>query len=147
MNRVLPLIAALSILFPLQSLWAGDGTGLVTSMGRLQYFTHKLGLAIDTRNQALQAFYAHEVEEVIEHIETMREVDGVPIGQLVESNLVPPFEVLDAAVEVGDPARVDHAYDALIEACNHCHKAANRPYIHVERRVDNPYMQNFGRTP
>jgi len=147
MIRVLWLVVAFLILLPLQSPWAGDESGLVTWMGRLQYFTHKLGLAIDAENQALQGFYLHEVEEVIEHIEAMREVDGVPIGQLAESNLVPAFQVLETAVEAGDSARVDRAYDDLIEACNRCHKAANRPYIHVERRDENPYMQNFGQAP
>lgn len=147
MNRMFLLVAAFLILLPLQSPWAGDESGLVTWMGRLQYFTHKLGLAIDAENPALQGFYLHEVEEAVEHIEAMREVDGVPIGQLAESNLVPAFEVLETAVEAGDPARVDRAYDDLIDACNRCHKAAHRPYIHVERRDDNPYMQSFGRVP
>ena len=89
MNRTPLLAASLTALLlagvPLQSTRAGDESGLVTWMGRLQYFTHKLGLAVDARNRPLQGYYAHEVEEVIEHIREIPEVDGVEIGALVEA--------------------------------------------------------------
>jgi len=130
-----------------QSAQAGEEGGLVAWMGRLQYYTHKLGLAAAAQNRALQGYYVHEVEEVIEHIEEIREVDGIEIGNLVKVNLVPAFEALEGAVEVGDQTRIDLAFGGLIEACNTCHKAANRPYIHIERRADNPYLQNFAPSP
>ncbi|MGE5154459.1 MAG: hypothetical protein ACM3ST_10615, partial [Bdellovibrio bacteriovorus] len=96
---------------------------------------------------ALQAYYVHEVEEVIEHLEGISEEDGIAISNLVKSNLVPAFEALESAVEVGDQARINEAYETLIGACNNCHKAANRPYIHIERRADNPYLQDFAPSP
>lgn len=143
MNRIILLVTLLIAGMPAQPVRSDDETGLVTWMGRLQYFTHKLGLAVDAQNRALQAYYVHEVEEVIEQIEEIQETDGIEVGRLVKANLVPAFERLESAVEVGDQARVDLAYDELIGACNTCHKAANRPYIHIERRSDNPYLQNF----
>lgn len=151
MNRPAILAAALSValftgILP-QSTQAGGEPGLVTWMGRLQYFTHKLGLAVTAQNRALQGYYVHEVEEVIEQIETIEQLDGIEIGNLVKANLVPAFEALEGAVEVGDQARVDLAYGGLIDACNTCHKAANRPYIHIERRADNPYLQDFAPAP
>jgi hypothetical protein len=120
---------------------------LVGWMTRLQYFTHKLGLSVSAENRALQGYYIHEVEEVIEKIEDIGDMDGIEIGKLVKVKLVPAFEALEGAVEVGDQARVTGAYDALIAACNDCHQAANRPYLHIERRTDNPYMQDFAATP
>lgn len=151
MNRAPILAASLTALLlagvPLQSPRADDESGLVTWMGRLQYFTHKLGLAVDAQNRALQGYYAHEVEEVIEHIREIPEVDGVEIGALVEAKLVPAFDALEGAVEAGDQARTDGAYVDLIRACNACHKAASRPYIHIERRADNPYPQGFVPVP
>ena len=120
---------------------------LVGWMSRLQYFAHKLGLAVSAENRALQGYYIHEVEEVIEEIEDIDEMDGIEIGKLVKGKLVPAFEALEGAVEVGDQARVNGAYDGLIAACNDCHQAANRPYLHIERRTDNPYMQDFSATP
>lgn len=141
------LVACMSVLLltgiPLHSPQAGDERGLVAWMGRLRYDPHKLGLAVDAQNRALQGYYVHEVEEVLERIEEIQEVDGIEIGKLVKANLVPAFEALEGAVEVGDQSRIDLAYGELITACNTCHKAANRPYIHIERRVDNPYLQDF----
>jgi hypothetical protein len=151
MIRPTILVASLSALLltgiPLQTSLAGDEAGLVTWMGRLQYYTHKLGLAVAAQNRALQGYYVHELEEVIEHIEGIQEVDGIEIGNLVKANLVPAFETLESAVEVGDQSRVDLAYGGLIGACNTCHKAANRPYVHIVRRADNPYLQDFAPIP
>ena len=62
---------------------------------------------------------------------------------MVKANLVPAFEALEGAVETGDQARVSLAYDGLLAACNACHRAASRPYIHIVRRSDNPYVQDF----
>ena len=117
--------------------------GLVTWMGRLQYYTHKLGLSVDAGNKPLIAYYIHEVEEVIEAIEDIDDADGVPIGKLVKEILMPSFESLETSFESGDEARVDADYNGLIGACNQCHEKANRPYLIVERRHDNPYMQRF----
>ena len=121
--------------------------GLVSWMGRLQYYAHKLGLAVNAENRGLQGYYVHEVEEVIEQTEEIKEADGVEIGNLVKVKLVPAFETLESAVEIGDQAQVSQAYDGLLAACNTCHKAANRPYIHIVRRNDNPYLQDFSPTP
>jgi hypothetical protein len=116
---------------------------LVARMGRLQYFVHKLGLAITAQNQPLQGFYVHEVEEVIEDVEKIKEFDGIEIGRLLTANLTPAFKALEKAITMGDQGRVDPAYDDLLAACNRCHKAANRPYLHIQRRTDNPYLQDF----
>ena len=56
-------------------------------------------------------------------------------------------DALEGEVEAGDQGRIARAYENLIGACNACHKAVNRPYIHIERQVDNPYPQNFSPTP
>lgn len=118
-----------------------EALGLVSWMGRLQYYAHKLGLAVNAENRALQGYYVHAVEEVIEHIEEVKEADGIEIGKLVKANLVPAFEALEGAVETGDQARVSLAYDGLLAACNACHRAANRPCIHIVRRSDIRYAQ------
>ena len=124
-----------------------ESLGLVSWMGRLQYYAHKLGLAVDAENRALQGYHVHEVEEVIEQLEEIKEAGGVEIGNLVKVKLVPAFETLEGAVEVGDQAQISLAYDGLLAACNTCHKAANRPYLHIVRRNDNPYLQDFSPTP
>jgi len=59
--------------------------------------------------------------------------------------LEPKFENLEDAVEAGEPAAIDTAYDEMLGSCNYCHRASQRPFIKVERRTDNPYMQSFER--
>lgn len=121
--------------------------GLVTWMGRLQYYTHKLGLSLDAGNQALVGYYTHEVEEVIEAIEDIESENDIPIGSLVKKILVPAFETFEASFETsldsGDRKRLNADYDGLIAACNQCHDTAQRPYLVIQRNHDNPYLQRF----
>jgi hypothetical protein len=112
-------------------------------MTNMQYFTHKLGLAVAAGNQRLQGYYVHEVEEIVEAVAKVEEYKGVKVGHLVGTVLEPAFETLEDAVEAGDPARVDAAYDGLIDACNRCHTASNHGFLVIERRRDNPFMQSF----
>ncbi len=126
--------------------FSGDDShdlGLVTWMGRLQYYTHKLGLAVDAGNQALVGYYTHEVEEVIEAIEDIESYDDIPIGNLVKEILIPAFETFETSFDSGDSQRRNADYDGLIAACNHCHETAQRPYLVIRRNHDNPYMQRF----
>ena len=126
--------------------FASEGTSaanLVNQMGRLQYFTHKLGLSVSAKNQALQGFYVHEVEEVVEELTEVEDFDGIPIGKLVETILEPALDKLEHAVKAKDFAAADAAFDEMLNACNSCHENANRSYLRIERRTDNPYLQSF----
>ncbi len=147
LSSILSVTLMASVLAGPASAGEDGGLGLVSWMGRLQYYAHKLGLAVDAENRTLQGYYVHEVEEIIEHIEEIEEADGIEIGKLVKANLVPAFEALEGAVEGGDQARVSTSYDGLLAACNSCHRAANRPYIHILRRADNPFLQDFTPAP
>jgi len=120
-----------------------EGMALLTLMHNMQYYGHKLGLAIDAGNSELQDFYAHEVEEVIEALSGVKEYDGIEIPPLVEKTLSPAFESLEGAIDGGDADKVDAAYDELLHACNACHKAVKKLYIVIERNRDNPYPQRF----
>ena len=122
------------------------GQPLVMLMHNMQYYAHKLGLAIDAGNPALQGFYSHELEEVIEAVAAIDDYDGIAIGKLLRGNLEPAFEALEAAIDGGDPARISVGYDNLLEGCNTCHRSADRPYLVVERNPNNPYPQRFAPT-
>jgi len=119
------------------------GQPLLTLMHNMQYYGHKLGLAIDAGNAKLMGFYVHEVEEVIEAVGEIESYDGIAISTLLKSTLEPKFEALEAAIELGDAERIDGAYDGLLSGCNACHKSSNRPYIVIERNRENPYPQRF----
>lgn len=121
---------------------SGEGE-FVNHMTRLQYFSHKLGLAIDSRNRDLQHFYAHEVEEQIEAVSGKEQLDGIEISKLTAQLLLPKFENLEVAMKAGEAEAIDTAYDEMLESCNDCHRASRREFIKIKRRVDNPYMQSF----
>jgi len=136
-------IACAAILFSAAAA-ADSGEGeFINHMTRLQYFSHKLGLAIGAGNRDLQRFYAHEVEEQIEAVSGTEQLDGIEVSKLMAQYLLPKFENLEAAVEAGEPEAIDTAYDEMLESCNHCHRASQRQFIRIERRADNPYMQSF----
>jgi hypothetical protein len=125
---------------------AGGGQGgsdLVGHMTRMQYFVHKLGLAITAGNEGLQGYYVHEVEGVIEAVSKVDEYEGIPVGQLVRDTLYPTFELLERTLSAGDPEAADAAFDRLVEACNACHDASGHGFIRIKRRTDNPFMQDF----
>ncbi|MGB5733795.1 MAG: hypothetical protein WBM40_05060 [Thiohalocapsa sp.] len=124
-----------------------EGQPLLTLMHNMQYYGHKLGLAIDAGNRDLQGFYIHEVEEVIEAVSEIDSYDDIAISTLLESTLKPTFEALEAAIEIGDKDKISASYDNMLEGCNSCHKSANRPYIVIERNRDNPYPQSFAPKP
>jgi hypothetical protein len=112
-------------------------------MTRLQYFTHKLGLAVSAQNKELQGYYVHEVEEIIEEISEVEQYKGIPVGQLIRDTLLPSFEFFEETMQKGDSGATDAGYVKVLEACNACHKAADHGFIRIERRTDNPYIQDF----
>ena len=127
---------------PMVSL-ADESIGLVEYMTRLQYFSHKVGLSIQAKNEPLARFYLHELEEVIEKLKEVKEYDGYPISALVQQMLEPAFGKLERSVEAKQLARAHADYDAMLNACNNCHKSTAHGYIKIQRRLDNPYIQSF----
>jgi hypothetical protein len=122
---------------------AHDGPPLISLMGHMQTYAHKLGLSIQAANRPLARFYAHEVEEVIEAVERIDEYDGIRVSHLLQETLKPAFEGLEAALDSGDQAGIDTRYEAMLDSCNACHRAAERGYIVIERSDLNPYPQRF----
>ncbi len=121
---------------------AGKGdVAFVQLMVNMQYFTHKLGLAIDAGNYPLAGFYVHEVEETLETLESVEQYQGYPIGSIARSKLAQPFERLEQAIKQKQDA--SSAYDALIDGCNKCHDATGREYLRIVRNPNNHYMQSF----
>ncbi|OAB61443.1 hypothetical protein AY599_04930 [Leptolyngbya valderiana BDU 20041] len=120
----------------------GEEHGLVENMGAMQYFSHKLVLAIDAGNLPLADFYAHELEETIEAASAIESYGGQAIGALVDSMLEPRFEELEDALD-SDVDRASAAFDAMVDSCNACHQATGFGLIRIQRRSDNPWLQDF----
>lgn len=141
--RLTTALAGLLVPALLATAHAGDNVELVRYMGKMQYMAHKTALAIDARNQPLAGFYVHEIEELIEYLEGVESYDGYPIGSLVRSLLVPPFEALEAGVKAGDWENASRQFDELVAGCNSCHETTEHAYIHIQRSTANPFMQSF----
>lgn len=116
---------------------------LIENMKNMQYFTHKLALSVDARNQSLADFYAHELEESIEAAETIPSYHDQPIGELVSGMLVPAFESLEEAIKTGDWMQADARLDQMITHCNACHTTTGHEKIRIKRVESNPFMQSF----
>jgi hypothetical protein len=116
---------------------------LVELMGALQTHTHKLQLSLDHGNLPLAAFYAHEVEELVEEVGEVDEYDGYPVGQLATSMLTPVMGRLESALENGNLDAANRELDALVNACNACHVATSHGFIVIARNSSNPYLQSF----
>lgn len=116
---------------------------LVENMGHLQYFTHKMTLAIDANNQPLADFYAHELEEYLEDTLKVESYHDKPIGKLAKAMLVPAFENVEKDIKADNLKQASGKIDAMINACNACHNATGHGFIAIERRSENPYMQKF----
>ena len=119
------------------------GMPLLLLMHNMQYYVHKLGLAVDAGNRPLADFYAHEVEEIITAVGAIDRHEGVAIKPIFETALPPAFAALERALDTGDAAQLGAAYDRLLEGCNACHRGAGRPQIVIRRSHLNPYPQEF----
>ena len=140
MNR---WIGALALVLAIGSPAKADNVELVEAMTALQYFTHKTSLSVDARNAELAEFYAHELEEILEQLESVESYHGQPIAKLVESMLVPRFEKLEAQIKARDWSKSSDAVNDLIGSCNQCHQATQHGFIQIVRSADSPYFQRF----
>lgn len=122
---------------------SGEGLELVSYMSRLQYFAHKVDLAIGARNRKLADLYAHELEEYLEKVEEVDAYDDHPVGDLAESMVMPRVERLEEVLEEDDWEATSAAFGELVAGCNACHEATDHGYIRIERSAGNPYMQSF----
>jgi len=148
----LSLLAALALALPAA---ASDEAGhehspfagmpLIMLMHNMQYYAHKLGLSVDAANTALEDFYAHELEEVIDAVSEIQDYEGIPIAENLNKTLMPAFEQLEAAIDKGGREAIDAAYNEVIIGCNACHAASEHGYIHIRRNHTNPYPQDFSR--
>ncbi len=118
---------------------------LAIAMSQLQYFTHKLALSVEARNAELARFYLHEAEETAEAIrDGIPEYEGMAIGPLVGSMLMPHVERLEDLLEQPEWPAVDRTLATAVDSCNACHAATEHGFIVIELETgSNPYMQSF----
>jgi hypothetical protein len=92
----------------------------------------KIWLAGQAHNWPLAEYEAKELRETFEDISTYQGTwNDFPIAKLAESNLNPPLDALDKAIEGKDAAGFKKAYDQVSAACNSCHQATNNGFVAI----------------
>ena len=113
-------------------------------MGELQRFSQKLGFAMKAHNKPLSDFYLQEVSEVLDHLKTVKEHDGFPIGETVVKIMDPIMGDLKTALEKDRWQDALTYYPGLIEGCNNCHAATEHEYIQITPAEGKPpFNQKF----
>lgn len=141
-GRGMVLTAALTCLSAAPA--SGDAPGLAVLMHQMQTYAHKTQLSIEARNEPLAHFYLHELEETSEYIaDNIATYDDYPVGQLAREMLLPAIEALEGEIETGEWVAAAAGFQALLDACNACHKVTAHGYIRVAPASGNPYAQDF----
>lgn len=119
--------------------------GLLMAMQQNAYLLHKLTLSIEARNPALAAFYAGELEEVLEEVSTnLPTYEGHDIAGLTRTMVLPAIGGLRGQVEGGNWAEASAGIEAVTAGCNQCHLATDHGFIVVTSGVGhNPFNQQF----
>lgn len=142
-SRILLILLLGNLSFITHASERGGKLELVAHMQQLQYFAHKLQLSIEADNRKLAAFYAHELEEVIEKVENVSSYDGHPVGKMTKTILLPAFEALEKSINDQAGGATMKNFNNLVNACNKCHSLTDHGYIVIKKNSNNPYMQSF----
>ncbi len=139
--RIFSLAACLALSSSLAL--ADEQPSMISTMGDMQLFLHKLYLSVQAGNHELAGFYAHELEEAIEDAQDIDEYDDIKVGELTTAMLVPAFEALEGALDEQDASAIEARMEGVISSCNACHQATGYGFIHIQPGAGNPYFQSF----
>lgn len=118
---------------------------LAEYMSNLQYFTHKLALAVEAEYQELALFYFHEVRASID--KTKKDIpgyEGYDIAKLMTILFDPTIQPLDQSLKSGNWEQARKHMLDMIDACNTCHRASSHGFVNVRAGFgNNPYNQTF----
>ena len=148
MRRVIAIALAVTVpvvLAAAQPAKAPYQPGLGEFMTATQLRHAKLWFAGRGRNWELAAFEIDEIKEGLEDAEKqVPTLDGIPVAEMIKTNIEPAIAGLEKAVEARSSALFAAAFDNLTNACNACHAAANKPFIRIQRPTAAPLTnQNF----
>lgn len=142
-KRFALVLCAILTITALPQATASEESNLVEHMAGFQYFAQKTYFSIQHKNKPLAEFYLHEMEEILEKVEEVKEFDGFKIGDMSKTLLEPTLKEVDEKVDAGKWEEASKSFDGMIEACNSCHESVNKKYIHITKPKVNPFMQSF----
>ena len=126
---------------------AGATEELVPYMEILQHLSHKLGLAIQAKNEPLASFYVDETEETIEIIrKKFPTYDKMEIASLAGAMIVPQIDPLRVSLKAKNWVTTNASYTKFVDSCNGCHAATAHKFIVITAPTTNPFNQTFAPT-
>jgi hypothetical protein len=113
-------------------------------MGDMQRYSQKLGYAITKKNKPLADFYTGEIRENVKAIRGEFDTyEQMPISNMIQM-LDAPARALDEALASENWEQARTSYQSLVQVCNSCHEAAQRPYIDITPVSEKPpFNQTF----
>jgi hypothetical protein len=121
-----------------------EGLPLIYHMSFISRYSMKLYFAGEAENWELADIYSHEIEEITKGIvDREEEHDGINIGELMGTLLLPQIEELELAIDSGDREMFLDRYNVMIQTCNQCHVASDYGAVKVTVPELNPFNQDF----
>lgn len=119
--------------------------GLGEFMTATQLRHAKLWFADRAKNWELAGYEIDEIKEGLEDAaKQLPTHDGIPVADMIKTNIDPAIEELEKAVEAKSGAKFAAAFDNLTKACNTCHAGAKKEFIRIQRPTAPPVSnQNF----
>lgn len=125
-------VALLALLRPAAS--AEEEVEIAEWMLSMQTHAAKLWFAGENKNWPLALYQLEEIEELMEEIEEHDIMEGgVNLGGLAEAIRGTQVRDLMRAAQAADIKAFTKNYDALLQACNGCHRSSGHPFIQVQR--------------
>jgi hypothetical protein len=106
---------------------------LAEGMHYLQIYMNKLWFAGIEQNEPLTRFYLHELEEFMWDI-VSRDITsrGKNVSELMQAMAMPQLALLENQLDKGDKVSFVMGYQGLMNSCNSCHIAVERPYLVID---------------
>jgi hypothetical protein len=114
-------------------------------MGRIQHHAEKLWWAGQAGNLELAKFYRHEIKEEMEVVANGSVVDdGVPVSDHMKVYGIRSIDALKEQLAADGLKDFNDRYEALITACNSCHRVTGHPELHMRIPTENRFTgQDF----
>ncbi len=114
-------------------------------MARIQQHAEKLWWAGQAGNLELAKFYRHEIKEEMEVVADGNVVDdGVPVSDHIKVYGIRAIDALKEQLASERLKDFGNRYDALILACNSCHRISGHPELRMRIPSDNRFTgQDF----
>lgn len=116
------------------------GLGEIMTLTQMRH--SKLWFAGQAGNWALASYELEELNEGMDDAATYHPTHKdapLPIPGLIDKIMKDPIQQLQHAIDAHDAARFTQSFDAVTDACNACHRAANFGFNVVVRPTANPY--------